>query len=87
MRGDCVDIPLVRGDCGGCVGFPLSEEGIVVLWLCAYLSFVRLIIIWLCALPLSVEVVLVERGVVYSQIVFTQILSGGSCVGSPVWTS
>ena len=31
-----------------------------------------------CALPLSVEVVLVERGVVYSQFVFTPILSGGS---------
>ena len=33
VRGDCVDIPLVRGDSGGCVGIPLSEEGIVVLWL------------------------------------------------------
>ena len=39
MRGDCIDIPLVRGvcvviplvrgDCEGCVGIPLSEEAIV----------------------------------------------------------
>ena len=36
---------------------------------------------WLSALPLSVEVVLVERGVVYSRFVFTQILSGGSLCG------
>ena len=35
MRRDCVDIPLVRGDNGGCVGIPLSEEVFVVLWLCA----------------------------------------------------
>ena len=33
---------------------------------------------WLNALPLTVEVIFIERGVVYSQIVFTQILSGGS---------
>ena len=33
---------------------------------------------WLCALSISVEVVFAERGVVYSQIVFAQILSGGS---------
>ena len=29
VRGDCggcIDIPLVRGDCGGCVGIPLSVE-------------------------------------------------------------
>ena len=29
VRGDCVVIPLVRGDCGGCVSIPLSEEVIV----------------------------------------------------------
>ena len=29
VRGDCVDIPLVRGDYGGCVGIPLSVEVIV----------------------------------------------------------
>ena len=29
VRGDCVVIPLVRGNCGGCVGIPLSEEAIV----------------------------------------------------------
>ena len=28
-RGDCVDIPLMRGDCGGYVGIPLSLEVIV----------------------------------------------------------
>ena len=63
MRGDCVDIPLVRGDCGSCVGIPLSEEVIVVVWLCAYPSIVRLI---LCGLVscLYREVVFVERGVV-----------------------
>ena len=38
-------------------------------------------LVWLCALPLSVEVVFVEKGVVYSQIVFAQILSGGSLCG------
>ena len=47
----------------------LKCEVIVFVWLCAYLSFVRLILYWLSALPLSVEVVF-ERGVVYSQIVF-----------------
>ena len=44
-------------------------------------------LLWLCALPLSVEVVLVERGVVYSILYLPQILSGGSLCGSPVWTS
>ena len=29
VRGDCVVIPLVRGDRGGCVNIPLSEEVIV----------------------------------------------------------
>ena len=38
-------------------------------------------------LPLSVEVVLVERGVVYSILYLPQILSGGPLCGSPVWTS
>ena len=33
------------------------------------------------SLASCVEVVLLERGVVYSQIVFTQILSGGSLCG------
>ena len=42
----------------------------MVVWLCAYPSFVRLILCWLCALALSVEIVFVERGVVYSRIVF-----------------
>ena len=35
-------------------------------------------IVLVCALPLSVEVVLVERGVVYSRLYLPQILSGGS---------
>ena len=29
VRGVCIVIPLVRGDCEGCVGIPLSEEAIV----------------------------------------------------------
>ena len=29
VRGDCVDIPLVRGDSRGCVSIPPSEEVIV----------------------------------------------------------
>ena len=38
MRGDCVDIPLVRGDCGGRVEIPLSVEVIVgVLAKCLHL--------------------------------------------------
>ena len=41
----------------------------------------RLTLCWLCALPLSVEVVFGERGVVYSQIIFAQILSEGSLYG------
>ena len=45
MRGDCVDIPLVRGDCASCVGIPLSEEVIMV--------------VWLVSIPLSVEVICV----------------------------
>ena len=35
VRGDCVDIPLMRYDSGGCLSIPLSEEEIVELWLCA----------------------------------------------------
>ena len=38
-------------------------------------------LVWLCALPLSVEVVFVERGVVNSQFVFFQILIGGTLCG------
>ena len=34
------------------VVIPLSEEVIVVIWLCAYPSIVRLILCWLCASPL-----------------------------------
>ena len=41
----------------------------------------RLIFVWLCALPLSVEVVLVERGVVYSRLYLPQIFSGDSLCG------
>ena len=61
MRGDCVDIPLVRGDCGGCVYIPLSVE-VIIMELFSfelYPSIVRLILCWLSALPLSVEVVFV----------------------------
>ena len=54
---------------------------VIVVWLSAYPSFVRLILCWLSALPLSLEVVFVERGVLHSLIVFTQILSGGSLCG------
>ena len=45
---------------------------VVVVWLCAYISFVRLILCWLSALPLVRGCIVFERGVVYSQIVFTQ---------------
>ena len=34
-----------------------------------------------CVLPLRVEVVLIERGVAYSQLYLPQILSGGSLCG------
>ena len=65
MRGDCVDIPLVRGDSGGCFCIPLSEEVIVEIVLeslkcevivvgvgfVPYPSSVRLIFIWLSAHP------------------------------------
>ena len=38
-------IPLVRGDCGGCVAIPLSEEAIVgVVAFEPYPSIVRLIL-------------------------------------------
>ena len=48
----------------------LKCEVIVVVWLCAYPSFVRLILCWLCALPLSVEVVFVgERSCVLSIVI------------------
>ena len=46
VRGVCVVIPLVRGDCGGCVGIPLIVEVIVeVLALSLYPSYVRLILV------------------------------------------
>ena len=48
-------------------------------WLCAYPSKCRGDLC--CALPLSVEVILVERGVVYSQLYLPQILSVGSMCG------
>ena len=34
-----------------------------------------------CALPLSVEIVFIERGVVYSRLYLPKILSGGSLCG------
>ena len=40
----------------------------------------RLIVVWLSVLPL-VRGYIIERGVVYSQIIFNQILSGGSLCG------
>ena len=54
----------------------LKCEVIVFEWLCAYPSKYRGDLF--CALPLRVEVVLVERGVVYSRLYLPQILSGGS---------
>ena len=48
-------------------------------WLSAYPSKCRGDLF--CALPLRVEVVLVERGVVYSRLYLSQILSGGSLCG------
>ena len=48
-------------------------------WLCAYPSKCRGDLF--CALPPSVEVVLIERGVVYSQLYLPQILSGGFLCG------
>ena len=30
VRGVCIVIPLVRGDCGGCVGIPISVEVILI---------------------------------------------------------
>jgi len=35
VRGDYIDIPLVRCDCGSGVCIPLSVEVIVVVWLSA----------------------------------------------------
>ena len=69
------------------VGFepnPSSERWIVV-WLSAYPSKCRGDLC--CALPLSVEVVLVERGVVYSRLYLPKSSVEVPCVGSPVWTS
>ena len=57
----------------------LKCEVIVFEWRCAYPSKCRGDLF--CALPLSVEVVLVERGVVYSRLYLPQILSGGSLCG------
>ena len=83
------DIPLMRGDCG----YPSSEWLIVEVVLVSLLVKRWIVFEWLwaypfkcrgdlfCSLPLSVEVVLVERGVVYSQLYFPQILSGGSLCG------
>ena len=51
MRGDYVDIPLVRGDSEGCVGIPLSKEVIVGCDFVPYPSSVRLIVVWLSAYP------------------------------------
>ena len=53
----------------------------IVVWLSALSLNCEVDLVWLCALPLSVEVVFVERGVVYSQVIFFQILSGGSLCG------
>ena len=39
-----------------------------------------IVIVWLSVLPLM-RGCIVERGVVYSQIIFTQIISGGSRCG------
>ena len=61
--------------------YPSFVRWLLFEWFCAYPSFVRLIFVWLCALPLSVEVVLLERGVMYSLLYLSQILSGGSLCG------
>ena len=55
VRGDCIDISLVRSDSRGCVGISLSEE--VEFGFVPYPSSVRLIFVWLSAIPLSIEVI------------------------------
>ena len=60
MRGDCVDIPLVRGDCESGVCIPLRVEVIVIVWLSA-LSLkceVIVVVIWLSAYPSFVRLIL-----------------------------
>ena len=100
MRGDYVDIPLVRGDCGSCDWYPSKCRGDC--WSVGWgpnPSSERLIVVWLsaqpskcrddscCALPLSVEVVFIGERSCVLPVVFTQILVEVPCVGSPVWTS
>ena len=84
------DIPLVRGDCG----YPSRERlivevvlvslfvkrWIVIVWLCAYPSFVRLILVALCLGSVRGCIRLREE-LCTPVIVLPQILSGGSLCG------
>ena len=51
------------------------------MWLSVLSLICEVDLLLVCALPLSVEVVLVERGAVYSRLYLPQILSGGSLCG------
>ena len=46
-----------------------SYVEVIVVWLCAYPSYVDVIVfeLWLCAYPSCVEVIVFERGLVYSK--------------------
>jgi len=41
VRGDYVVIHLVRGDCGGCISIPLSEEVIIRVVALSFIPLVR----------------------------------------------
>ena len=86
MRGDCVDIPLVRGDSGGCVSIPLSEEVIVVVWLCAYPSIVRLILCGLVPCLLCRGCICLREELCTPELYLPKSSVEVPCVGSPVWT-
>ena len=67
-------------------GYPSCEEVIVVVWLSALSLLCEVIVVLALCLTSRVEVVVLERGVVYSYFVFVKSLVEVPCVGGPVWT-
>ena len=79
----------MRGDCGGCVGIPLSEEvNCVCLTLYLSLYYEVDIVVALCLASKCRGCIVFEREVVYFQLLYCPKSSVEvPCVGSPVWTS
>ena len=88
MRGDCVDIPLVRGDCGSGVCIPLSIEVIVVVWLSTLsLKYEVDSCLALCLASKCKGCILLREELCILKLYLPKSSVEVPYVGSPVWTS